>query len=224
LPADAIGRLLRDAMKFLKVVAWIVGILAVLGGVLYAVAFDVWTVPAEDAMLAASIEPALRAGDVILVSRRLADEQRGHLVRCSDPRPTSPGGFVVGRVLARPGETIDFQSDVVSVDQRRNPSPYACEPKTMKHPETDEDIELLCSEEDTGEIKFGAYRAKAKVGIVMTAKVEEGKVYLVSDNRYIHLDSRDYGQMDPATCQHVLFRLWSKEGFGDSAHRFNVIW
>jgi len=207
----------------LKVIAWIVGILGVICGVLYVTAFDVWVVPADDPMLAASIEPAIRAGDIILVSRRTSSE-RGYLVRCADPRPENPGGFVVARIIAKQNEKIDIQADYVSVDSKRNPSPYACDPITMKHPQTGEDIELVCSTEDTGEIKFGAYRAKSRSGIPTKATVQNGMVYLVSDNRYIHNDSRDFGQMDPATCQHVLFRVYGKEGFSDAAHRFNVIW
>ena len=210
-------------MKVLKAFLWVFGILGAISGVLYLTAFDVWTVPADDAMLAASVEPAIRAGDILVVSRSHSGE-RGTLVRCADPRPTNPGGWIVARVLAKPGEKIDIQGDNVNVDAKRNPSPYACEPTTMKHPETGQDVELSCSMEDTGEIKFGAYRAKTRVGVPVKATVEAGKVYLVSDNRYIHLDSRDYGQIEPASCQHVLFRLWGKEGFGDAAHRFNVIW
>jgi signal peptidase I len=210
-------------MKFVKVILWIVGILGAITGILYLTLFDVWTVPADDPMLAASIEPALRAGDVIVISRR-ASGDRGYLVRCTDPRPENPGGFVVARVLARPGEKIEIQGDNVSVDAKRNPSAFACDPITMKHPLTDEDVELVCSTEDTGEVKFGAYRAKSRNGVPAKATVQNGMVYLVSDNRYIHMDSRDYGQIDPATCQHVMFRLWGHEGFGDAKHRFNVIW
>jgi signal peptidase I len=53
--------------------------------------------------------------------------------------------------------------------------------------------------------------------------VEPGKVFLVSDDRHIHKDSRDFGQVDGAACEHVVFRLWG-ESFGDSSHRFNVLW
>lgn len=210
-------------MKVVKVIAWIVGILAAICGVLYLTAFDVWTVP-DDPMLSVSLEPALRSGDLLVVSRRASSGDRGYLVRCADPRPENVGGFIVGRILAKAGEKIDIQGDYVSVDAKRNPSPYACEPTTLKHPQTGEDVELQCSTEDTGEVKFGAYRAKTRLGVPAKATVQTGYVYLVSDNRYMHQDSRDYGQIDPNTCQHIVGRLWGKDGISDTKHRFNVIW
>ena len=54
--------------------------------------------------------------------------------------------------------------------------------------------------------------------------IEAGKWYLVSDDRHIHLDSRDFGQIDPTTCQHIVYRLQSAKGFGDSKRRLSVIW
>ena len=51
-----------------------------------------------------------------------------------------------------------------------------------------------------------------------------GKLYLFSDDRYLHLDSRDFGSVPEATCQHLIFRLWGAEGFTDGAHRFNMLW
>jgi hypothetical protein len=42
-----------------KFVVWVVGTFGVLGLLLYAFAFDVWTVPADDPLLTASIAPTL---------------------------------------------------------------------------------------------------------------------------------------------------------------------
>jgi hypothetical protein len=46
----------------------------------------------------------------------------------------------------------------------------------------------------------------------------------VSDDRHIHLDSRDYGQVAPGTCQHILFRIVGPAGFTDAKSRLTVIW
>jgi signal peptidase I len=46
----------------------------------------------------------------------------------------------------------------------------------------------------------------------------------LSDDRYLHLDSRDYGTVPEESCQHVFFRLWGAAGFGDASRRFNIIW
>jgi hypothetical protein len=54
--------------------------------------------------------------------------------------------------------------------------------------------------------------------------IQPGRWYLVSDDRHIHLDSRDYGQIDPATCQHIVFRVASARGFGDADKRLSIIW
>jgi signal peptidase I len=210
-------------MKVVKVLLWIAVILGVLCGILYLAVFDVYTVPKDDPVLAAAIAPTLGAGDVVLIARH-GTADRGYLVRCPDPRPENPGAWVIARVMAKAGEKIDISNDVVSVDARHNPSPYGCDPTTMKHPQTGEDVELVCSTEDTGENKFEAYRAKQRQNPPFKTQVERGKVFLVSDNRHIHLDSRDYGAIDPEACQHITYRLWSGEGFSDAKHRFTVIW
>ena len=54
--------------------------------------------------------------------------------------------------------------------------------------------------------------------------VDPGKILLVSDNRHMHLDSRDFGTVDPSSCEHIVFRLWGHSGYGDAPHRFNLIW
>jgi hypothetical protein len=40
----------------------------------------------------------------------------------------------------------------------------------------------------------------------------------------MHLDSRDFGTIDPSSCQHIVFRLWGTTGFSDASHRFTIIW
>ena len=54
--------------------------------------------------------------------------------------------------------------------------------------------------------------------------VQAGKVFLMSDDRYLHYDSRNFGTVPQASCQHILFRLWGANGFADSSRRFNIIW
>ncbi len=54
--------------------------------------------------------------------------------------------------------------------------------------------------------------------------VGPGRYYLVSDNRYYHEDSRDFGAVLKETCvDSIAFRLWSKEGIGDGAQRLDPI-
>ena len=210
-------------MKLVKVLLWFVAIVGAVCGVLYLTLLDVWTVPLTDAPMAVAIEPALTAGDVVIIARRGVPD-RGYLMRCPDPRAENPGGYVVARVVAKDGEKVTIDSEVVSVDGKRTPSAFACEPLTIKDPQTDEEIEMTCSWEETGETKFAAIRAKVRALPNFSATVERGKIFVVSDNRHMHIDSRDFGSIDPAGCQHVLFRLWAKEGIMDTRRRFSFIW
>ena len=210
-------------MKFVKALLWLVAILGAVCGVLYLTVLDVWTVPLTDAAMGVAIEPALSAGDVVIIARRGMPD-RGYLMRCPDPRAENPGGYVVARIVAKDGEKVTIDSEVVSVDGKRTPSAFACEPLTIKDPQTDEEIEMTCSWEETGETKFAAIRAKVRALPNFSATVERGKIFVVSDNRHMHIDSRDFGAIDPAGCQHVLFRLWGKEGVMDTKRRFSFIW
>jgi signal peptidase I len=208
---------------WLKLIGWVAGILGVVALALYLFVFDVWTVPVDDPMESASIEPALSAGDVVLLSRHTS-VSRGNLLRCPDPQ--APGRYVVARAIGAPGETLELQQEVVTIDGKRLPSPRACDvPIVLIHdPQTNDDLTLHCAIEDYGERDFGALRANEHVEAPTRAVVEVGHWYLVSDDRHIHVDSRDFGQVDPATCLHVVFRVESRAGFSDSKKRLGVIW
>jgi signal peptidase I len=206
-----------------KTLAWIFGVLGTICLVLYAFVFDVWTVPTDDPMMAASIEPTLSAGDVVLVTRHTTPG-RGNLLRCADPQ--AAGRFVIARMIGKWGDRIDIASEVVSIDGKHTPSPRACEPPSciMKNPATGDDVQLLCSIEEFGEMSYSALRGKDRLEPPTRATVEQNVVYLVSDNRHLHVDSRDFGQIDPSSCQHIVFRLWGTTGAGDTKHRFSLIW
>jgi signal peptidase I len=207
---------------FLKFLAWTVAVLGAVFLVLYLTLFDFWTVPSDDPRMSASIQPMLAAGDVLVVMRH-GSPDRGDLLRCSDPQ--APGRFVIAREEGRGGEKIDLVEEAPSIDGTRTPSPAACDPPemTMKDPDTGEEVELLCSMEELGSVSYKALRAKARREAPTSFRVEKGRIYVVSDNRHIHVDSRDYGTVDPDTCKHLVFRLWSKDGFGDREHRFNFL-
>jgi signal peptidase I len=206
-----------------RILAWAGGIIGVISLILYLFVYDVWTVPTDDPMMSASIEPSLSGGDVVLVTRHTTPA-RGNLLRCADPQ--AAGRFVIARMIGKWGDQIDIANEIVSIDGQHTPSPRACNPPTtmMKHPATGEDIELSCSIEEFGEMSFSVYRARDRAEPKSSAKVAQNTVYLVSDNRHMHVDSRDYGQIDPSTCQHIVFRLWGAGGIFESRHRFSLIW
>jgi len=96
---------------WLKLVAWVGGILGAVVLLLYVFVFDVWTIPGDDPMESASIEPNLSAGDVVLVSRHTT-VTRGNLLRCPDPQ--APGRFVVARAIASGGEHVEIGHQAVA--------------------------------------------------------------------------------------------------------------
>jgi signal peptidase I len=211
----------RSLLKFL---AWTAGILATIVAILYFFVFDVWTVQKDDPQFSASLAPTLRPDDVLLVSRH-GTPARGSLVRCLDP--DAAGRYVVARVTGMPGEVVHIKQERVTLDnQTGSSSPGACEtPKiTLPHPQTQADVELDCARDGLTGVEHGVLTSRSSVQADVESKVDPGRVYLVSDNRHFHLDSRDFGAVDPANCKHIVFRLWSGEGYGDSAHRFTLIW
>ncbi len=208
---------------WVKAVGWSV---VVVGGVLlalYGVLFDVWTVPIDDPLLSASIEPTLTAGDLVVLSRHTSPG-RSDLLRCPDPQ--APGRYVIARAIARTGELITLDEEIASVDARRTPSPHACENPTriMNDPNTNEDVTLACTIEDFGGAEFTVLRALTHALPPARATVQTDRWFLLSDNRHIHVDSRDYGQLDIRDCKHIVFRIVGPGGLADSKSRLSIIW
>lgn len=209
---------------FLKAAAWILGVLGVIVLFFWLFVFDVWTVPDDDPRHNASIEPTLSAGDLVLLTKTKGEPSFGHLVRCADP--DQPARFVVGRVYGNPKDKLVFDNDVVRVNGKREPSPRACDPPvvTMKNPANGLDVELTCHVEESAGHEHPTFRNQKNPEAHREATVEPNRIFLVSDNRHLHLDSRDYGAISPMTCQHIVFRVWGKSGYLDTGRRFSVLW
>lgn len=206
---------------FTKVLIWLVVIMAVLLGVVLAF-FEPWTVPADDAQLATSVEPTLSGGDLVLVSRSSGASQ-GALVRCPDP--DAPGRWVVGRVMAIGGSVVDFSAGTIRLDGKTPSAPYACDVAkvTMKNPASGDDLELNCFVEEFAGGSHESLRG-AMVDRDSHTEVPAGQVFLVSDNRVLHLDSRDFNTVSPASCQRIALRVAGASGISDAKHRFTVLW
>ena len=208
--------------KVVRALLWIALVCGVLAGVV-SIFFQTWTVPGDDPQLAVSIEPALSVGDLVLVTRSRGASD-GALVRCADP--DAPGRFVVGRVIGHGGDDVQFVSGTMLVDGQTPSASVACEPPTvhLRNPATQEDVELGCQLEEFAGTTHPVLRPGQTADRDVKAKVDPGKVYLVSDDRALHLDSRDFGQIAPATCQRVAFRFWGLGGWGDAKKRLTVLW
>jgi signal peptidase I len=207
---------------WVKLLGWVFGITGAVLLVLYVFFFDVWQIPTDDPMESAAILPTLSAGDIIVLTRR-PDVGRGNLLRCPDPQ--AAGRYVVGRAIATFGDTIELRGDSVLIDGKRKPSPHMCDtPVMLVHdPQSGDDLNLKCFAEDYGERDFEILVSDQPEPPSKTT-VESGKWFLVSDDRHIHVDSRDFGQIDASTCQHIVYRIVGAAGFGDAKRRLSVIW
>jgi signal peptidase I len=209
--------------KLRRGLGWTLGAALVIALLLRLLVLDVWTTP-DDAFQGAQGAPVIGAGDTLLMITR-GEHGFGELVRCSDPQ--DPAAFVVGRIAGVEGDTVEVEGHRLSVNGRSYETTSACaQPKVyVKHPETLKDVELTC-----GIVEMGGgwhYRISSPSPFQeqkKTAKVLPGKVFLVSDNRAMHDDSRDYGLVDRSTCkQKVFFRLWGKQPWAEDKNRLSYI-
>lgn len=202
---------------------WTLAGLLVLVVLLRLIALDVWTMP-DDAFLGVSTAPTLAAADTVILLRR-GTPGFGDLVRCPDPK--DPTIFVIGRIAGLEGDTVEIEGRKLLVNGRGYEGESACaEPKLwVKHPETLKDVELTCDVVPMG----GGWHYRAGLPqtvheLKKTVTVGEGMLYLVSDNRSMHDDSRDYGVVPRASCkERIVFRLWGKAGWSDDKTRLSYV-
>lgn len=205
--------------KFLKGLAWVVGILAVIILILRLTMFKLWTIP-EDRVLDSSIRPSLQAGDVVLVMT-VGKRGFGQLVRCTDPE--DPQRWVVGRIVGLEGDTVEIDGPNLRINGTAYTTMDGCKDKLMVPHPTVGTVEAQCSRVAMG----GGWHFRAYVAgneSPSTHKVGAGRLFLLSDNRTFHDDSRDFGSVPAETCSDlVVFRLWGKAGTGDYDSRFMYI-
>lgn len=212
---------MRGFTRFLLWVAAIGGAICLL---LYLLVFDVWTIPhGPDKGFETSILPALMPEDKILIKRG-SIPKFGELARCQNP--TASGQWVVGRVFGEPGDKVEVSDRGVTTNGKAVGSTHGCEKMVIPHPVTENLVTMSCSVAETGAWTFSYLNAENGTFLsagTSSARVEAGRLYLVSDNRLMHQDSRDFGQVDSATCEHIVYRLWG-ERFTDSSRRFTILW
>jgi signal peptidase I len=210
---------------FFKGLLWVAGVLAVIGAILRATILETWIVPNDDPLFNASIEPSIHPGD-LLILRRGGTPSFGDLVRCADPQ--APGRYVVGRILGEPGDKVFADGVIMKVNNKATEVEHACTPAkvTITDPTTGDRVDLECDLETLGGTTY--MRARSNVADARSAQtqteVTEGNVFIASDDRYYHDDSRDFGAIPLATCTHrIAFRLWSAKGWSDEPNRMTVI-
>jgi signal peptidase I len=209
-------------------VRFVVFLALLLGGVfavLRATCIEFWTIPSDDALFSASVMPTLEAGDTVVVWRagspRFAD-----LVRCADPE--FPGRYVVGRIMAEPGDRIRGEG-AIFVNGKIISAAHGCPigRYTIPNPVNGEPVELRCESEEAGGNDYMRLRLEIPTGRPETFEnmLPPGHIFLVSDNRPFHHDSRDFGPLPKTSCnERIVFRLWSVRGWADGARRLSLIY
>ena len=209
--------------KLWRGLLWTAAFLILLGLVGRALVVDVWVLP-DDPKTSASVAPSLAGGDTILFMRR-NKPAFGDLVRCSDP--DEPTRFVVGRVVGLSGDTVETSGKELSVNGTRYLGEMACaEAKvTIPHPTSGSSVELWCDQvQIAGHPHLRGASDKA-TGLTPTkATVGKGMLYVLSDDRSYHDDSRDFGTLPVDSCTgRIVFRLWGKEGWEDDKRRMTFV-
>lgn len=213
---------MRKVVRFLVWVAVAIGIVV---GLARATAIRWVRVPSGDPYLEASVAPTLRGGDLIIVWR-LTQPKFGDLVMC--PEPDASDRIVIGRIVGDEGDKVKVVGVKLEVNGRQAETETACDPMkfTAVHPTTSAEIEQRCDIEAVAGHSHmrGGISGEKVLPAPIDTTVEDGKVYLVSDNRLLPYDSRDFGQVDRSSCtETVIFRLVSAAGFFDAASRFTFI-
>jgi signal peptidase I len=210
--------------KISRGLLWTAAILGVFLLIARALFFDVWTFP-NDRRFAASVAPTLRADDILVLMKE-SEPSVGDLVRCTDPE--DPKGFVVARIAGRVGDHLEIDAFSLRLNGRRYDSEGACPERviTLPNPGEGADIEVTCDRVTMGGgWHYRGFNTKPRFGVdAVTANVRPGMLYLVSDDRDWHDDSRDFGQVPVASCTHkIIFRLWGGAGMRADPRRFEFI-
>lgn len=207
--------------KFGRFLIWTAIIVGMLVGLARATALRWWQVPVGDPYLDASIAPSLRGGDTIILWR-LSKPKFGDLVMC--PEPKRPDRVVIGRIAGEGGDMVKVKGQNLEVNGRRAETETACAPSTFRvlHPATKQEIEQNCSVEAVAGVSHmrGGTSGHGVLPASVDQRVPDGKVFLLSDNRLLPYDSRDFGVVDRDDCtETVVFRLWSQNGWADAEAR-----
>jgi signal peptidase I len=202
---------------------WTLGSLLVVALALRALVLDVWTVP-DDPVLGASVAPTLASGDTVVALTR-GTPGFGELVRCADP--DAPGSYIVGRIAGLAGDVVETDGSTLIVNNTRYDAENACPtPKlTVADPSTGRDVDVICDMVTMGSGRHtrGVSR-KRPLERPLRTQVRPDTVFLLSDNRNLHDDSRDFGLQPRVACkQRIVFRLWSKAGWSDEENRFTYV-
>jgi len=162
--------------------------------------------------------PTLLHGERVLIYKKGTPEV-GAIVVCQHP---SEDGWVVGRVAASGGMTIDSFGNKLHIDGE----PVLFDQKgatSFYNSDNDLTSTVIWGDESLGNEPHSIFMAEGEGHRVRETEVPAGKIYLLGDDRaYMGQDSRAYGVVDASTCRGtIVFRLTPVEGLeGELAHRY----
>jgi signal peptidase I len=209
-----------------RFLVWTIVILAVLLGIGRAVAFRWFRLPVNDPIFETSVMPTLAGGDLV-VALRLTRPTFGDLVVC--PEPNYPDRYVIGRIVGEAGDTVRIVDGKPFVNGAGFKTERACDPQIFTYPDPNNDAEEIKQTCDWEALAnhlhmVGTFGNNKVTPAEVEMDVTEGKLFLLSDNRLHHYDSRDFGLIDQATCKEtVVLRLVGKDGWMDSDRRLDYI-
>jgi len=192
--------------------SWLGAVIIVIALVLKVLLFDMATVGHN------GMAPTLLRGERVLINKRAAPEL-GSIAVCQHPTEV---GWVVGRVAAIGGMTIDSFGDELRIDGQRV---VFHEEGTTSFHNADNDLtaRVIWGDEYFGAKPHRIFMAENGRHLVRKTNVPEGKLYLLGDYRaYMGQDSRAYGVVDASTCRGtIVFRLTPQDGLEpDLAHHY----
>ncbi len=146
-------------------------------------------------------------------------------MRCADPDDANH--FVVGRVVGLWGDTVETNGKELSVNGKRYLGEMTCTEanQTVPHPTSGSPVDIVCDQvQIAGHPHFRGASDKAGIFTPTKAIVGQGKLFLLSDDRSYHDDSRDFGTVPADSCTgRIVFRLWGKEGWKDDKRRMTFV-
>jgi signal peptidase I len=162
--------------------------------------------------------PTLLRGERVLINKR-ATPEIGSIAVCRHP---TEDGWVVGRVAATEGMTLDSFGSELRIDGE--PVVFNRNGKTAFH-NADNDLmrTVVWGDEYFGTKPHRIFMAQDGRHLVQDTEVPEGELYLLGDFRaYRGQDSRAYGVVQASTCRGtIVFRLTPVKGLEDTiAHRY----
>ncbi|MEM7135411.1 MAG: signal peptidase I [Myxococcota bacterium] len=154
--------------------------------------------------------PTLLRGERVVINKR-KEPDLNQIAVCRHP---SEDGWVVGRVVAKEGQTIGSFRDALDIDGARIPfdergvTDFYNEDNDLKRSVT------FGTEEISGSRHTIFLSRSDPQHLVKKTTVKPGKLYLLGDYRgYMGQDSRAYGPVDASSCRGTIaFRLTPMSG------------